>query len=224
MIVKTKTGASSTTSSYLLGQIAILAVIFLFGAIVGHFHGKFSLQQTVGTFSTTSRRWELSTTSITGERSNSDVAETARKMSPLLESEDDTNQSAGWRAVHVFFGDTKRHLQAALEAINATDTTWFANHKQDQLVLGLLRNKQGGFFVDLAAGDAINNSITLGLEVNAQWSGLCIEPNPLYWYGLSYYRRCQLVAAVVGMKHMEQMYFRYSNYQREYFGGGVPKK
>jgi hypothetical protein len=41
-------------------------------------------------------------------------------------------------------------------------------------------------------------SNTLALE-NHGWDGLYIEPNPVYWYGLSH-RRCTVVRALVGEK------------------------
>ena len=53
---------------------------------------------------------------------------------------------------------------------------WHAQHGQDELVVEVLLQKRNGFFVDLAAGDAIQWSNTLSLERLFDWSGLCIEP------------------------------------------------
>lgn len=53
-----------------------------------------------------------------------------------------------------------------------------------------------GYFIDLAANDAKDWTNTLALE-NHGWNGLCIEPNPGYWYGLSH-RKCTVVGALVG--------------------------
>lgn len=51
-------------------------------------------------------------------------------------------------------------------------------------------------------------SNTYALEKHFGWKGLCIEPNPDYFYNLSHYREnCDLVAAVVGRARMEQVYF-----------------
>jgi FkbM family methyltransferase len=62
--------------------------------------------------------------------------------------------------------------------------------------------------VDLAANDATLLSNTYALEKHYGWKGLCIEPNPDYFYNLSHYREnCDLVAAVVGRARMEQVYF-----------------
>lgn len=41
-------------------------------------------------------------------------------------------------------------------------------------------------------------------------TGLCIEPNPMYWKNLSQYRTCQTVGAVVGKDRLERVYFRYN--------------
>lgn len=39
------------------------------------------------------------------------------------------------------------------------------------------------------------------------WSGLCIEANPIYWRALSF-RKCQVVAAVVGAQRFEKIQFQ----------------
>ena len=39
-------------------------------------------------------------------------------------------------------------------------------------------------------------------------TGLCIEPNPIYWKNLTY-RACQTVGAVVGRARDEEIWFRY---------------
>ncbi len=76
---------------------------------------------------------------------------------------------------------------------------------QDKLILALMKaNDEAGmnanripYFVDLASNDAIRKSNTLLLEQNG-WEGLCMEPNPIYWYGLASLRRCTVVGAFVG--------------------------
>ena len=90
----------------------------------------------------------------------------------------------GWNPVHVFYG----------EALDTGDEQWFAQVHQDEAILDLLGNK--GYFIDLAANDAVEFSNTLALE-RAGWDGLCIEPNPSYWYGLSH-RKCKVAGALVG--------------------------
>ncbi|KAL7525827.1 hypothetical protein ACHAXR_002577 [Thalassiosira sp. AJA248-18] len=48
------------------------------------------------------------------------------------------------------------------------------------------------FFVDLGANDAIKLSNTYLLE-SLGWNGLCVEPDPQYWYGLASFRKCAIV-------------------------------
>jgi hypothetical protein len=76
-------------------------------------------------------------------------------------------------------------------------TRWFSQARQDELVAGLLRYKRRGYFVDLAANDAVKISNTFALERDYDWSGLAIEPNPTYWRGLVHRPRATIVAAVV---------------------------
>ena len=123
-----------------------------------------------------------------------------RENSSLLtisKAQDRSNPDAeGWGAVHVFYGQA-----SALLADNPSQQ-WFSQVKQDEIVLDLLADATGGidkkkspFFVDLAANDAKEFSNTLALEQHG-WDGLCIEPNSVYWYGLSH-RRCTVVGALV---------------------------
>ena len=58
------------------------------------------------------------------------------------------------------------------------------------------------YFVDLAANDAIVLSNSYLLEKHG-WDGLCLEPNPMYWYRLASYRTCNIVGAFVGGKAQE---------------------
>lgn len=86
-----------------------------------------------------------------------------------------------------------------------------------------VRNLTGGvsgFFVDLAANDAVQLSNTLMLERDYGWSGLCIEPNPIYWKDLAR-RRCKLIAAAVGNTNNEVVNFAM---MRREFGGIVGKR
>ena len=66
------------------------------------------------------------------------------------------------------------------------------------------KNDNGGkkYFVDLAANDAIVLSNSYLLEKHG-WDGLCLEPNPMYWYRLASYRTCNIVGAFVGGKAQE---------------------
>lgn len=94
----------------------------------------------------------------------------------------------GWHPIHVFYGNRK-----ALG--DDPQQKSFAQVHQDEIVLDLLGTS--GYFIDLAANDALEWTNTLALERYDGWNGLCIEPNPAYWYGLSH-RKCTVVGALVG--------------------------
>lgn len=80
-----------------------------------------------------------------------------------------------------------------------TPNRWYSQVGQDELVLSLLKRKRNGYFVDLAANDAIHWSNTHALEQDPyHWNGLCIEPTPRYWNDLIVKRTCHAVGAVVG--------------------------
>ena len=95
--------------------------------------------------------------------------------------------SPGWHQVNVFYGE-KSGLK------DDPKQEYFSQVHQDQIVLDLIGDK--GYFIDLAANDAKEFSNTLLLERRG-WDGLCIEPNPGYWYSLSH-RKCVIVGALVG--------------------------
>lgn len=103
------------------------------------------------------------------------------------------NKSDGWHPIHVFYGNASALLEGA-----PSNLTWFSQVRQDEIVYDLLGGGSNGYFIDLAANDAWERSNTLGLEQRG-WNGLCIEPNPIYWYGLSH-RKCTVVGALVGSK------------------------
>jgi hypothetical protein len=92
---------------------------------------------------------------------------------------------------------------------------WFAQVHQDEVVVDLVG--KNGYFIDLAANDAKEWSNTLSLERYHDWNGLCVEPNPTYWYGLSH-RKCTVVGALVGSS-VEKVNVKF----RGVFGGIVGK-
>jgi hypothetical protein len=80
---------------------------------------------------------------------------------------------------------------------------WHSQARQDELVVALLGNKTNGYFIDLAANDAVQLSNTYALERFYHWKGVCIEPNPMYWYNLTAFRTCVIIGAVVGDQRMQ---------------------
>jgi hypothetical protein len=115
----------------------------------------------------------------------------------------------GWKLIHVFYGD-KSHVSEAstIPLPYFQENFWFSQYRQDEIVSRLLHNKRNGFFIDLAANDAVRISNTYSLETHFDWKGICLEPNPVYWNGLSY-RKCHVAAAVVGTKSMDEVTFKF---------------
>lgn len=122
-------------------------------------------------------------------------------------------QDNGWKLVHVFYGHS-RHLPeiSTISESYFNQHKWFSQLRQDEVVSALLKNKRNGYFVDLAANDAVKISNTYALEKHFGWNGLCVEPNPIYWSGLSY-RKCDVAAVVVGPTAMTEVRFKFPNRQ-----------
>ncbi|KAG7367794.1 methyltransferase FkbM domain containing protein [Nitzschia inconspicua] len=146
------------------------------------------------------------------------------------------NDNGGWHTIHVFTGGTHSRCITSMNSSNKNPSTQrksapkaassssaqpaaeeaaipfsFAQARQDEVVLSLLRNQTHGYFIDLASNDATILSNTYILERYYQWKGLCIEPNPIYWYNLTRYRpNCRIVAAVVGNQTMDTVHFDYT--------------
>ena len=77
--------------------------------------------------------------------------------------------------------------------------SWFSQHGQDVAIAKIFNFKRNGYFVDLAANDAVWASNTFSLEQNFGWKGICIEPNPQYWYRLSFRgNNCHVIGSIVG--------------------------
>lgn len=118
-------------------------------------------------------------------------------------------EDIGWKNIHVFYGDSSHMFDATdLPTPYFQANKWFSQYRQDEIVSKLLRGKRGGYFIDLAANDPVRISNTYALETNFDWHGLCLEPNPIYWTGLSY-RKCHVVAAIIGNRTMEEISFRF---------------
>ena len=122
----------------------------------------------------------------------------------------DDHRQEGWKQIHVFYGNASHISDAsAIPAPYFNANQWFSQYRQDEIISGLLHGKRNGYFVDLAANDAVRISNTYAIETNLDWDGICLEPNSAYWNGLSY-RKCHVVAAVVGgNKPMEEVVFKF---------------
>ena len=110
-------------------------------------------------------------------------------------------RALGWAMPMVYVGD----VQGV-----GFNTRWTSQAKQDRTVFHLFKGKRDGYFVDLAANDAVSLSNTLTLERDYGWRGLCIEANPVYFEQL-YLRNCQVVQAVVGKHNNEHVDFKFND-------------
>ena len=124
-----------------------------------------------------------------------------------------TSADEGWNMIHVFVGTQASKIEHMIDASTIPNdyfyrTTWFSQLRQDEVVYRLLRSKRNGYFIDLAANDAIRISNTFALEHYHGWNGIAIEPNPIYWSGLAY-RNCTVVAAVIGQQTGIEMTFKF---------------
>jgi FkbM family methyltransferase len=74
-------------------------------------------------------------------------------------------------------------------------------------------NKQSNlFFVDIGAFNGITWSNTLSLEENYNWSGICIEANPLVFQSLFKIRKCKNINAAICEFEKEMTYWSIAGY------------
>jgi hypothetical protein len=75
----------------------------------------------------------------------------------------------GWVNLQVFAGRADLlHKRARAK--------WHSQVKQDEIIAALLKDKREGYFVDLAAHDAVHFSNTLALEKQLGWTGKHLSP------------------------------------------------
>ena len=122
--------------------------------------------------------------------------------------------SDGWHQINVFYGEKEGLFNDAPDSIKPNQES-YAQVGQDSIILDLIGSN--GYFIDLAANDALDLTNTLALERKG-WTGLCVEPNPVYWYGLSH-RKCTVVGALVSGTKSEKVKVKF----RGVFGGIVGK-
>ena len=123
-----------------------------------------------------------------------------------------TSEGKGWHQINVFYGENEGLFNDVPDDVKP-DQESFAQVGQDSIVLDLLG--PDGYFIDLAANDALVLTNTLALERKG-WTGLCVEPNPAYWYGLAH-RKCTVVGALVAGTKVEKVKVKF----RGVFGGIV---
>jgi len=116
-----------------------------------------------------------------------------------------------WKCVHMYRG---RPRDPKLSTKKASQVG------QDGTILDIFQHKRHGTFLDLAANDAIVLSNSLVLEQRYGWTGVCVEPNPVYAEGYVH-RTCHLVQAVVGPREGERVDFNFRGSGRLGAHGGI---
>jgi len=136
--------------------------------------------------------------------------------SPILPVMKSTNE--GWHPIYVYYGQINKGLSASAPMQMKQNYQAGSQVDQDKIIAALTETYRSKlpppppqmssssssssslssvpYFLDLAANDAVQLSNTLNLEKKG-WNGLCIEPNPIYWYRLAH-RKCAVAAAFVG--------------------------
>lgn len=122
---------------------------------------------------------------------------------------------SGWKTIHAYVGNSSY----------GGIRQWYSQVGQDETVCKIFEissgHCRGRFFLDLAANDAASLSNTKALEDSFGWSGICIEANYEYLYGLAH-RKCQVFAAVVSSKSNDVVEFiDHPNNQPGWAGGIV---
>lgn len=115
------------------------------------------------------------------------------------------NDIPGWAPIYVYYGETNKLDEGH---------KFHSQVSQDRFIIRLLKEKRNGYFIDLAANEAMQFSNTFTLEKHYDWNGLCIEPNSSYWYDLAL-RKCQVVGSLVGKNDDEEVSVRFNGV----FGG-----
>jgi hypothetical protein len=95
----------------------------------------------------------------------------------------------GWKTVRVYVGDTTyggvgRPESHELSFRGGRVHAWMGQCLQDFWVMKALGFQERGYFIDLAAYDALHWSNTASLEQFYDWDGLCVEPMERHFWGL----------------------------------------
>lgn len=97
---------------------------------------------------------------------------------------------------------------------------FISQKNQDEWVIKDVFNyKRNGYFVDLASADGIHINNTYLLEKELGWTGICIEPNPIYYEQCKKNRNCIILQNCIDYKN-HQINFRIDNGQ---LGGIIDK-
>jgi len=102
--------------------------------------------------------------------------------------------------------------QKHIDFLFASDKFKSQKNQDRWVLLEVLPLMKNGYFLDLAAADGMTHNNTYVLEKHFGWSGLCIEPNPVYYCQLLEHRNCDTSPSVVSHRQ-EMLPFRVDNGQ-----------
>ena len=105
------------------------------------------------------------------EKNDKSQISQSEKTTPNLSTDTNAARMVGWKSVNVYLGDSN---------LNDGMRRKYSQAGQDRMVAKLLGCKRDGYFLDLAANDAVQLSNTRLLERDMGWNGLCIEANEQY--------------------------------------------
>lgn len=74
---------------------------------------------------------------------------------------------------------------------------YYSQLGQDKFVDQFFKQKENGIFVDVGAHDGVSCSNTYFLELNRNWTGLCVEPGQREFDHMKTIRRCFLERACI---------------------------
>lgn len=123
----------------------------------------------------------------------------------ILDARHAMDPISGWKQIHIWVGNETSEVTSPFYS-GHTEPRSHSQVGQDNTVIDLYGEDFRGYFIDLAANDAVTLSNTLMLERDFDWDGLCIEAQSMYWPALAR-RKCKLVGAVVGKVDNEIVYF-----------------
>lgn len=85
---------------------------------------------------------------------------------------------------------------------------FFGNKEQDEWVAkDIFKYKKNGYFVDLAATDGIHENNTFFLEKRLNWSGICIEPNSIFYQQLKKNRKAKCLNIAIADRKKKIRFF-----------------
>lgn len=84
----------------------------------------------------------------------------------------------------------------------------FTSHiGQDQWVAEVYKYKRHGYFLDFGAFDGLLTSNTFYLEKYLGWTGICVEPNPLFYSAVCAVRNCICMNVALWAESRQSMEF-----------------